>query len=299
MVIVGGVLLVSSSICARLYYALARWLFLRDTGRKLTHVDRQLIASEGVHEDLPAAALVRPRVMTHVGRPRSARSPTAATVTRPTRGTRSRSIRAMSSRTAWTCLAGSSASASTSHDHDYQLRGSEVRTLATIGAFRVVPADDLRDDRGPGRRRAAWRPRAAADGGPDPHRGAPRSRRSDTPIVTLDRPRPRAAREPSDARARAVADLLCGRRSRAASCRTTPSCIAPICGAAERLRADGARIHRVVLDYELKRDYQRFLQERNRDRSDSDGRPDRDARGDPGLGARARPADGRRPRAVP
>src|SRR5262245_1164409 len=33
------------------------------------------------------------------------------------------------------------------HDRDqaYDLRGSEVRTLATIGAFRVVPADDLRD----------------------------------------------------------------------------------------------------------------------------------------------------------
>src|SRR5258707_8996188 len=34
------------------------------------------------------------------------------------------------------------------HDRDYQLRGSEVRALATIGAFRVVPADDLRDDLG-------------------------------------------------------------------------------------------------------------------------------------------------------
>src|SRR5205085_5509766 len=44
---------------------------------------------------------------------------------------------------------------------------------------------------------------------------------------------------------------------------------------ADRLRSQGARIQRVVLDYELKRDYQRFLQERNRDRSDSDGRPDR------------------------
>ena len=51
-VIVGGVLLVFFNLCA-LYYALARWLFLRDTGRKLTHVDRQLITSEGVHEDLP------------------------------------------------------------------------------------------------------------------------------------------------------------------------------------------------------------------------------------------------------
>src|SRR6266487_5760105 len=36
------------------------------------------------------------------------------------------------------------------HDRDYQLRGSEVRTLATIGAFRVMPADDLRDDQGRG-----------------------------------------------------------------------------------------------------------------------------------------------------
>src|SRR5438309_12036209 len=35
-----------------------------------------------------------------------------------------------------------------SHDRDDQLRGSEARTLATIGAFRVVPADDLRDDQG-------------------------------------------------------------------------------------------------------------------------------------------------------
>jgi DNA-binding MarR family transcriptional regulator len=45
--------------------------------------------------------------------------------------------------------------------------------------------------------------------------------------------------------------------------------------AAERLKSEGARITRVMLDYELKREYQRFLQERNRDRHDSDGRPTR------------------------
>src|SRR6516164_4711533 len=33
-------------------------------------------------------------------------------------------------------------------DHDYALRGSEVRALAAIGAFRVVAADDVRDDEG-------------------------------------------------------------------------------------------------------------------------------------------------------
>ena len=50
--IVGAALIVFLNLCA-VFYALARWLFLRDTGRKLTHVDRQLISSEGVHEDLP------------------------------------------------------------------------------------------------------------------------------------------------------------------------------------------------------------------------------------------------------
>ena len=45
--------------------------------------------------------------------------------------------------------------------------------------------------------------------------------------------------------------------------------------AAERLQAREARILRVELDRELKREYQRFLQERNRGDRDSDGRPDR------------------------
>jgi hypothetical protein len=60
MVIAGGVLLVFLNLCAA-YYRVARWLFLRDTGRKLTHVDRQLIASEGVHEDLPVKEWSGPR----------------------------------------------------------------------------------------------------------------------------------------------------------------------------------------------------------------------------------------------
>jgi hypothetical protein len=46
--------------------------------------------------------------------------------------------------------------------------------------------------------------------------------------------------------------------------------------AEERLRAQHAEIQRVVLEQELKREYQCFLQEHNRGRSDSDGRPDRD-----------------------
>lgn len=44
-----------------------------------------------------------------------------------------------------------------------------------------------------------------------------------------------------------------------------------------QLAERGDRLRRVVLDYELKREYQRFLQERNRGRAESDGRPDRTA----------------------
>ena len=52
LLIAKATLLVFFNLCA-LYYVLARWFFMRETGRKLTHVDRQLIASEGVHEDVP------------------------------------------------------------------------------------------------------------------------------------------------------------------------------------------------------------------------------------------------------
>lgn len=46
-----GVLLVYFNLFA-LYYALARWLFLRDTGRKLQHLDRQLGTADAALEDL-------------------------------------------------------------------------------------------------------------------------------------------------------------------------------------------------------------------------------------------------------
>ena len=46
----------------------------------------------------------------------------------------------------------------------------------------------------------------------------------------------------------------------------------------KRLRSEGAHIHRVVLEVDLRREYQQWLQEHNRGNPDSDGRPDRDAR---------------------
>jgi len=46
-----GVLLVFLNLSGA-YYILARWLFLRDSGRKLTHIDRQLRSASGLHDDL-------------------------------------------------------------------------------------------------------------------------------------------------------------------------------------------------------------------------------------------------------
>jgi hypothetical protein len=46
--------------------------------------------------------------------------------------------------------------------------------------------------------------------------------------------------------------------------------------AEERLHERGASVRRVVIDYELKRDYQQSLQEPNRGRSDGDGRSHRE-----------------------
>jgi DNA-binding MarR family transcriptional regulator len=160
------------------------------------------------------------------------------------------------------------------HDQDYQLRGSEVRALATIGAFRIVPADDLRDAHG--------RPGDVRHGDLERLRSAGLIRT----VAPLDRDGQRTVIVTLTERGR---DLLESHRSRhaehlqafyAGAVKSRElSHDAQLCRAylraAERLQAQGARVERVVLDYELKREYQTFLQERNRDRSDSDGRPDR------------------------
>ena len=158
-----------------------------------------------------------------------------------------------------------------------ELRGSEVRTLATIGAFRVVPVDELVDDRGRSgdlwhgdldRLRSADLIRAVAPFDRDETR---------TTLVTLtDRGRelleshrtpeqePRQAFYSGDVRAR---ELSHDAQLHAAYLR-----------AAERLQEYDVRVQRVVLEHDLKREYQNFLHERDRDHPDADGRPDRDSR---------------------
>ena len=49
--IAGLALVVFFNLCA-LYYSVARWLFLRDSGRKLRHLDRQLGTPDAALEEL-------------------------------------------------------------------------------------------------------------------------------------------------------------------------------------------------------------------------------------------------------
>ena len=58
--ILGGVVLVFVNLLGT-YYLIARWLFLRDAGRKLTHIDRQLRSAPGLHDDLRRHFQKRPR----------------------------------------------------------------------------------------------------------------------------------------------------------------------------------------------------------------------------------------------
>ena len=49
--IAASVMLLFLHLCAG-YYAVARWLFMRDAGRKLTYLDRQATGSNAVLHDL-------------------------------------------------------------------------------------------------------------------------------------------------------------------------------------------------------------------------------------------------------
>jgi DNA-binding MarR family transcriptional regulator len=160
------------------------------------------------------------------------------------------------------------------HDHDYQLRGSEARALATIGAFRVIPAKDLRDDAGrPGdirhgdleRLRSAGLIRAVT----------PLDREGRTTVVTLTE-RGREVLESHRKRGdRSQQQTFYAGEVKPRELSHDAELYRAYLRAAERLQDEGSRVHRVVLDYELKREYQQFLQAPNRNRSDSDGRPAR------------------------
>lgn len=157
-------------------------------------------------------------------------------------------------------------------DHDYTLRGSETRTLTTVGAFRVVPADDLRDaygERLDPRHGELWHLRES---------GLVQTVRldRDMTVVTLTREGRdllESRRRDDDSRDRqAFHDGVQKPRELTHDAQVYRAYLRE----AEQLAAQDARIHRIVLENDLKREYQEFLQERNRDQGDRDGRPDRD-----------------------
>jgi hypothetical protein len=157
------------------------------------------------------------------------------------------------------------------HGHDYTLRGSETRTLTSVGAFRVARADDLRDSFGKPldpRHGELWHLRES---------GLVQTVRidRDTTVVALTkdgRDLLEARRTTDDARERQ--DFHHGVQ-RPRELKHDAQLYRAYLEEAERLHEQDAHIHRVVLENDLKADYQEFLQERNRDRDDSDGRPDR------------------------
>jgi hypothetical protein len=158
------------------------------------------------------------------------------------------------------------------HDR-YELNGEDSRSLATVGAFRVVSERDLRD------------PRDEAFDSRDSDlchlrdEGLVRfvsldGRERAVTLTERGRHVLEAHRHGDDERPQAFyADV-----SRPRELSHDAQLYRAYLREEERLRDQGADIRRVVLENDLKREYQCFLQERNRDRPDSDGRPDRDPR---------------------
>ena len=156
----------------------------------------------------------------------------------------------------------------------HELNGRESDALATIAAFRVVQIADVRemlDDGRGGRSVQKSLEHLQASGLLE---RIQLERRDDDVVVLTDRGR----------------DLLeANRREHAGEPRqafyaglrkprelTHDVQVYRACRDVEaQIHDQGGRVRRVVLDYELKREYQQFLQERNRGRADNTGRPDR------------------------
>jgi hypothetical protein len=156
-------------------------------------------------------------------------------------------------------------------DRVYEISGAESRMLATVGAFRVVSERDLHDGRSDTRSAQRHLEREGL------LRTSPLSS-DDRAIVLTDRGRDlleanrHERHERSGKRRQAFYAGLRKPRELTHDSKVYRAYLR----AEERLREQGSRVDRVVLDYELKRDYQRFLHERNRGRKDCDGRPDRE-----------------------
>ena len=158
-------------------------------------------------------------------------------------------------------------------DREYRLSGDDVRVLATVGAFRLVPSGDLREPS----------PRTPTR----PARDLERLRdlglvqtvpyvvgRTRTTLVTLTghgRDVLEGARRPSAGSDRQAFYVgITKPRELAHDSRVYSAYLK----AAERLTERGEPVRRVVLEEELKREYQRFLQAENRGRRERGETPE-------------------------
>ena len=191
---------------------------------------------------------------------------------RDTGPSRPAAILAMRSCVTSSCPAALTARSSGIATTNTRLRGSETRTLSTVGAFRVVPASKLRDHSG-----------APAD----PRSGDLRNLREQGLVETVRIP---GRRDHAVVLTKGGRELLERHRDGDQSSRQTyyaglkrsrelehdSQVYDAYLHAADRLHEQGSRVDRVVLDYELKRDYQKWLHENDARRDDYDGHPDRD-----------------------
>jgi len=155
--------------------------------------------------------------------------------------------------------------------HDYTLRGSETRTLTTGGAFRAVPASDLRDalDRPlVPRHGELWHLRDS---------GLVHTVRldRDNTVVTLTKEGRDLLESADSTRTRPIGKHFIAAFKSLGNSSTMPTCIALTRTKRSGCATMAPTSTAAFLENDLKREYQEFLQDHNRDRDDSDGRPDR------------------------
>lgn len=156
-------------------------------------------------------------------------------------------------------------------DREYTLRGSETRTLATVGSFRVVPTRQLRDHNNTAAHDRSADVRHLRDQGLIETVHVPGHRDS---VVVLTKEGRDLLERHRDTHSEPAQSFYAGLK-RTRELEHDAQIYDAYSQAAERLQERDARINRVALDYELKRDYQKWLHEHDGERDDYDGHHDR------------------------
>jgi hypothetical protein len=257
-------------LCA-LYYGITRWLFLRDAGRKRTHMDRQLAMLRG-------CTRISGRTSPQSAGDRVSDGPDPRTFdTRQPGPSDRREADDLDPRDAFVSDLDLPHERERErvyvYDPAYALRDSEAGAVTTIGTLRAVPATDLRDDHGlPGDLRHGEQEPLHSAGLPISRVAPAEGHRSTTLVALTERGREflQHHRNPD----REPAQRFYAGPSKARELTYNP----PLYRAfqrSDRPHARGARIRRVALDDDLKRQHLAFVRKGNREQPDSDGRPTR------------------------